>query len=29
LGLAWDPDIESHFEFFELAASLKARFATL
>jgi ABC-type nitrate/sulfonate/bicarbonate transport system ATPase subunit len=28
-GLAWDPDIESRPEFFELAAELKARFATL
>jgi hypothetical protein len=29
MGLAWDPDIESRPEFFELAAELKARFATL
>jgi ABC-type nitrate/sulfonate/bicarbonate transport system ATPase subunit len=29
MGLAWDPDIESRMEFFELAAALKARFATL
>ena len=28
-GLAWDPDIESRPEFRELAAALKARFATL
>ena len=28
-GLAWDPDIESRPEFFDLAAELKARFATL
>ena len=28
-GLAWDPDIESRAEFRELAAALKARFATL
>jgi ABC-type nitrate/sulfonate/bicarbonate transport system ATPase subunit len=29
MGLAWDPDIESRKEFFELAAALKRRFATL
>ena len=29
MGLAWDPDIESRPEFLELAAELKARFATL
>ena len=29
MGLAWDPDIESRPEFRELAAALKARFATL
>jgi len=29
MGLAWDPDIESRSEFRELAAALKARFATL
>jgi ABC-type nitrate/sulfonate/bicarbonate transport system ATPase subunit len=29
MGLAWDPDIESRAEFRELAAALKARFATL
>jgi len=29
MGLAWDPDIESRREFFELAAALKRRFATL
>jgi ABC-type nitrate/sulfonate/bicarbonate transport system ATPase subunit len=29
MGLAWDPDIESRPEFTELAAALKARFATL
>jgi len=29
MGLAWDPDIESRREFFELAAELKGRFATL
>ena len=29
MGLAWDPDIESRPEFFELAAALKARFASL
>jgi ABC-type nitrate/sulfonate/bicarbonate transport system ATPase subunit len=29
MGLAWDPDIESRREFFELAAALKGRFATL
>ena len=29
MGLAWDPDIESRPEFLDLAAALKARFATL
>ena len=29
MGLAWDPDIESRPQFRELAAALKARFATL
>jgi len=29
MGLAWDPDIESRPEFHDLAAALKARFATL
>jgi ABC-type nitrate/sulfonate/bicarbonate transport system ATPase subunit len=29
MGLAWDPDIESRKEFFDLAAALKRRFATL
>ena len=29
MGLAWDPDIESRKEFFEMAAALKRRFATL
>ncbi len=29
MGLAWNPDIESRAEFRELAAALKARFATL
>jgi ABC-type nitrate/sulfonate/bicarbonate transport system ATPase subunit len=29
MGLAWDPDIESRPQFRELAAELKARFATL
>ncbi len=29
MGLAWDPDIESRPEFSDLAARLKARFATL
>jgi len=29
MGLAWDPDIESRPEFHDLAAELKARFATL
>ena len=29
MGLAWDRDIESRAEFRELAAALKARFATL
>jgi len=29
MGLAWDPDIESRPQFVELAAALKARFATL
>ena len=29
MGLAWDPDIESRPQFFELAAELKSRFATL
>ena len=29
MGLAWDPDIESRREFHELAALLKARFASL
>jgi len=29
MGLAWDPDVEARPEFRELAAELKARFATL